>query len=75
MLSLPAFRWFKIDVESPPRVYHNCALVGRSQAMVLGGLQKDHDWDTSDEWWQGLGIFDLTNLKWSTSYNANADEY
>ena len=28
-----------------------------------------------EPWTYGVGIFDMTALKWSTDYNANADPY
>jgi hypothetical protein len=75
VLSLPAFRWFNIDVESPPRVYHNCALIGKRQALVTGGIDENRVWATSDPWRHSLGVFDMTTLEWSSSFNANADDY
>lgn len=75
MLSLPAFKWFNIGIESEARMLHNCALVGKRQALVTGGINKERTWSTSDPWRHSLGIFDMTTLEWSSSFNANADDY
>jgi hypothetical protein len=74
VLSLPGFQWFKIDVQSPRRFGHTCALAGKSQIIVVGGGETDDD-SAADPWPQGLNVFDLSTLQWASSFNPDADEY
>jgi hypothetical protein len=74
-LSLPGFQWFSLNVTSPERMRHACALVGKSQMLSLGGLTAEWDWADSDTWAQALGIFDLNTWEWSDKYDADADAY
>ena len=81
VLSIPAFEWFKVPGESTKRTYHDCASAGNRQMIVVGGmaLAKDSSstnrWETTDEWKQGLGIFDMHDLKWKDSYDPKAGAY
>ncbi|KAG4273344.1 kelch repeat protein [Fusarium proliferatum] len=77
VLSLPAFKWFKADVEGPRRGMHGCALVGKRQMLSIGGNNwgKDEGWKDKDPWTQGIGILDLPGLTWSSDYNAEAEDY
>ncbi|KAF7556290.1 hypothetical protein G7Z17_g1488 [Cylindrodendrum hubeiense] len=75
ILSLPGFQWFKTNITAPARVFHDCALVGRSQMVVVGGLTMQFEWQEPDPWKQGLGILDLNALEWSDRYNVDSSDY
>ncbi|KAK3985859.1 hypothetical protein QBC44DRAFT_361980 [Cladorrhinum sp. PSN332] len=79
VLSLPGFVFFKAAVPSTPRISHACVLAGRRQMLSIGGTDAlsdgYHNILDPYPWLQGLGIFDLSSLNWSSSYDANADEY
>ncbi|KAF7556327.1 hypothetical protein G7Z17_g1544 [Cylindrodendrum hubeiense] len=75
VLSIPSFQWFSIDVSSPPRMHHACALVGKSQMLVSGGITGEWVWDQPDPWAQALGVFDLKTWEWSDKYDADAAAY
>ncbi|KAK2603908.1 hypothetical protein QQS21_003943 [Conoideocrella luteorostrata] len=76
VLTLPGFHWMRIDISSPRRFSHACAVVGKRQMLVNGGLASSEDaWNTKDPWKQGLGILDLTEWKWSNGYDAKAKDY
>ncbi|KAI9150854.1 Kelch repeat-containing protein [Paramyrothecium foliicola] len=70
VLSLPGFRWFQINVRSPFRHGHSCALVGNSQIISVGGHGDD-----VDPWKQSLGVFDLSTLTWSDRFDPDAAAY
>ncbi|KAJ4419551.1 hypothetical protein N0V85_000961 [Neurospora sp. IMI 360204] len=76
ILSLPGFVWLKTDAHSvQPRNNHDCVVVGKRQMLVVGGQNKYLS--DVDPFPQGLGIFDLTDLVWSTDgkYDAEAEDY
>ncbi|KAH7166474.1 hypothetical protein EDB81DRAFT_782316 [Dactylonectria macrodidyma] len=75
VLSIPGFQWFSLDVTSSARMRQTCALVGKSQMLVLGGIEVEWVWDTPDPWEQALGVFDLKSWQWSDKYDAEADAY
>ncbi|KAL8945855.1 MAG: hypothetical protein Q9222_007665 [Ikaeria aurantiellina] len=90
ILSLPAFRWFKVDYPpQSPRGGHSCNAVGGSQVISIGGIDANSkvslgDTDeitestfnsTADPFAQGLGIFNMTTLQWADHYMANAPPY
>ncbi|KAL9605628.1 MAG: hypothetical protein Q9179_001168 [Wetmoreana sp. 5 TL-2023] len=87
ILSLPAFHWFKVDYPPQhPRQGHSCNAVGGSQILSIGGIDSNSKISTgdgfditkstfnssADPFTQGLGIFDMTSLKWADRYTANA---
>jgi hypothetical protein len=50
--------------------------------LVIGGIDPTHNassgswWEGgADPWTHGLGLFDMSALNWTTSYNANAKDY
>lgn len=44
--------------------------------VVIGGADPDIELGTSpDPWTHGIGIFDMTELSWSNSFNASAEPY
>ncbi|KAH8752940.1 hypothetical protein BGZ57DRAFT_912299 [Hyaloscypha finlandica] len=82
VLSIPGFVWFKADYPpQSPRIFHTCEVVGRRQLVTIGGLNHHYSpsipnvWDVKDTFSQGLGIFDMTDMVWKDSYDANASDY
>jgi hypothetical protein len=83
ILSLPAFRWFRAPYEARhARHRHTCHIVGRRHLLSIGGLDPTKTTfqhgvveDTPDPFPQGLGLFDITRLNWTTYYNASAAAY
>ena len=86
VLSLPAFQWFKAIY--PPgfsRALHTCHTTNTNQMIIVGGVDPSNDtrftgWaDNGDEpvdpWPEGIGIFDMTALKFKDFYEANAKQY
>ena len=81
ILSIPAFQWFRVDVKSTERAFHDCATAGKSQMIVVGGLEyindgnRDTRWEVTDKLTKGLGVFDMNELKWENKYDPEAAEY
>ncbi|KAK3290355.1 uncharacterized protein B0H64DRAFT_63622 [Chaetomium fimeti] len=74
VLSLPGFVWTKLpDPETGARQSHTCVSVGKRQVLSIGGT--DTGWAQPDPAPQGLLLFDMTEMKWKTSYDANAAAY
>ncbi|KAH0432819.1 kelch repeat protein [Colletotrichum camelliae] len=78
VLSLPSFVFFKAsDPQSTSRLEQACIATGR-QMISVGGTD-GRAWPSSltdkDPWPHGIGIFDMTEMRWSDQYNANADAY
>lgn len=74
VLTIPGFHWTKVNVTAPPRNYHRCAVAGGRQMISVGGLEDD-DWKTKDPWTQGVGILDMSELTWRTSFEPNLPAY
>ncbi|MCJ1400388.1 hypothetical protein MMC11_003593 [Xylographa trunciseda] len=83
VLSLPSFHWFKADYPATAnRNSHTCHVVGAGQRQMLsiGGSNfavTDSNLSTSykDIFTLGLGVFDLTDMAWMSSYDPNAPSY
>jgi hypothetical protein len=78
ILSLPAFRWTKTSFTNyPRRVGMQCQSAGNNQAICTGGANPESVplWNSTDEWSQGLGVLDTTNLVLKDSYDASASPY
>lgn len=79
ILTIPGFVWFQVTYNSvSPRTGHTCEVVGKRQMIVVGGISAplmSPSWTDHDPFYQGLGIFDLTDLTWASSYNASAAPY
>lgn len=73
VLSIPAFRWFRVDAKSDTRYSHACARVG-SQMIVVGG-NDNPVWNKKDPFPKGLGIFSLNSLEWKDTFEADAAKY
>lgn len=80
VLSLPAFVWFKANYNSvDPRIEHTCHVVG-NQMLSVGGLNPSRAsssvaYTDTDPFWEGIKVFDMTALKWTNYFNANAGPY
>lgn len=76
ILTLPAFRWIRTAALTSPRSGATCQTV-KNQMISYGGFDPTGlaSYSELDPWTYGIGVFDLTALKWSSSYNANADPY
>ena len=85
VLSLPSFHWSKQAATSNfGRYMHSCNVVGKRQLAVIGGVVIDSGISTDaftvsggspDPWDQGIGIFDLTDMEWKSSYDPSAAAY
>lgn len=86
ILSLPAFQWFKaIYPPGSSRALHTCHTTNTNQMIIIGGVDPSNDTIFSgsadsgsepvDPWPEGIGIFDMTALKFKDSYEANAKQY
>ena len=83
VLSIPAFRWFKVEFAPfQARAQHTCNVDGAigSQMIVVGGYEPFYGFDnfsviTNDPWPNGLNVFDLNDWVWKTSYDPNAQAY
>ncbi|KAF6784147.1 kelch repeat protein [Colletotrichum sojae] len=79
ILSLPGFVWKRAD--SPPRngtarTFMACARAGKRQMITVGGRDiAERPTLAADVFPKGLGIFDLTELRWKDEYDAGAAEY
>ena len=80
VLSLPSFTWFKAnDTSAAPRMGHSCETTGDRQMISIGGYNSsgwinDAPWN-SDTSTYGIGVFDMTDLRWKESYDVHAGQY
>lgn len=82
VLSIPSFRWIRVNQDSSERSRHHCSLVGNNTMLVVGGITPNYNYpqptwdasgcDTTSMFSQGLGIFSLNNHSWSTNYDPVA---
>lgn len=84
ILSLPSFQRFRASYTPVnSRGGHTCQATNSSQMIMIGGLDPkysrkslgDNDSDPLDPWSQGIGVFDMTALKFKDSYQANVGAY
>ncbi|KAM0270030.1 hypothetical protein ACHAQH_009578 [Verticillium albo-atrum] len=80
ILSLPGFVWTKAEYEPRgSRTAHACVVAGKRQMISTGGVDDKKGspgiWEDIDPRPQGLGIFDMTQMKWVDSYDADASAY
>ncbi|KAL2198846.1 hypothetical protein P885DRAFT_67986 [Corynascus similis CBS 632.67] len=74
ILSLPGFVWTKVpQTTAGGRRYHACVAVGNRQVLTIGGTRTG--WEDPDPAPQGLLLFDMTDLEWKNSFDANAATY
>ena len=80
VLSIPSFRWIRVNEDSNRRSRHSCNLLGNHTMLVVGGIQPIGEQvlpldttgcDTSPMFAQGLGIFSLNNHTWATNYDPS----
>ena len=82
VLSIPSFRWIRVNQESDERSRHQCSLIGNNTMLVVGGIKPNFNYpqptwdasgcDTTSMFAQGLGMFSLNNHSWSTNYDPVA---
>ena len=81
VLSIPSFRWIRVNQDSNRRVRNHCGLIGNHTMLVVGGIQPNGEdlqpldatgCDTSAMFTQGLGMFSLNNHAWNTTYDPLA---
>lgn len=81
VLSLPGFVWHKIQAPSGggPRSNHQCVVVAGNKMLSVGGtndnLRWPDTWTRADPFPHGLGILDLTELRWSSDYDSTYKAY
>ncbi|KAI1326127.1 hypothetical protein F5Y16DRAFT_375842 [Xylariaceae sp. FL0255] len=80
VLSLPGFTFFEGPTDAA-RSDHECAIVGKGQRQMfsIGGVDGENRTytapTTADPWTYSIGIFDMTDLTWLSSYDPNATTY
>ncbi len=82
VLSVPSFRWIRVNQESNERSRHQCSLVGNNTMLVVGGITPNYNYpqptwdasgcDTTSMFAQGLGMFSLNNHSWFANYDPVA---
>ncbi|KAG7143361.1 Kelch repeat-containing protein like [Verticillium longisporum] len=80
ILSLPGFVWTKAEYEAKgSRTAHACVVACNRQMISIGGVDDTKGspaiWEDIDPRPQGLGIFDMTQLKWTDAFDADAGAY
>ncbi len=90
ILSLPAFRWFRAPYTPwHPRHGHACSTIRERYFLSVGGLDttQNQPFDrsslglhlatlaTRDPFPQGLGLFDMTHLNWTDTYDPSVRTY
>ena len=80
VLSIPSFRWIRVNEDSDRRSRHSCNLLGNHSMLVVGGVRAVGEQvlpldatgcDASPMYAQGLGIFSLNNHTWATNYDPS----
>ncbi|PGH28024.1 hypothetical protein AJ80_00279 [Polytolypa hystricis UAMH7299] len=81
ILTLPAFEWVAVPSSTATpsqRASHNCQLIGNRQMLLIGGApvtRKTNDLPKDENLPNGLGMFDVSDLSWKDSYDADAAPY
>lgn len=83
VLSLPGFVFARADDPgaTTARADHACVAVGggKRQMLSVGGTDASRgfpaDFSDPDPWAQGLGVFDMTSLRWTDGYASDATAY
>lgn len=71
ILSLPAYRWFKVNVTSPAKMHHACVMSPVPDLMIAsGGFDKADSWTKDTAWPRGLGVFNLSSLQWQSEISS-----
>ena len=80
VLSIPSFRWIRVNEGSNRRSRHSCNLLGNHTMLVVGGVKPVDQQvmppdatgcDTAPMFAQGLGMFSLNNHTWATNYDPS----
>ncbi|KXJ87298.1 hypothetical protein Micbo1qcDRAFT_216327 [Microdochium bolleyi] len=80
VLTIPGFKWLRLSGADLPqgREYTSCTSTGRHLFMV-GGVSEagKGGWnvESTDPWTQGVGVFDMADLRWRDSYSPNTADY
>ncbi len=81
VLSVPSFRWIRVNEDSSLRARHQCTLLGKNTMLVIGGIHPKGQQlqpfdttgcDTSQMFAHGLGMFSLNNHTWSSEFDPSA---
>lgn len=78
VLTLPGFQWTQIDAtDGGLRSGHACVTPGNRQMISIGGIntKEKEPWLDEDPWPQGIGVFDMADLKWKKEYDHEAGPY
>ncbi|KAK3994750.1 hypothetical protein QBC44DRAFT_367269 [Cladorrhinum sp. PSN332] len=88
VLTIPGFYWVRAQyTPANPRHGLTCNLVSGGQVLIIGGVDSTqrntgdseddyHDvFDTPDPFLTGLAVFDLTRLRFQSSYTAKQEPY
>ena len=87
ILSLPSFTWTQVWSGPTPRFGHSCNTAGKRQTLRTGGALDASMYavETSGQMpnlttlqcdpKEGVALFDMFNLTWSSFYNAYAPDY
>ncbi|KAK7210051.1 hypothetical protein V2G26_017229 [Clonostachys chloroleuca] len=75
VLTIPGFNWAKVDFDKDPRTEFDCVVAGNRQMVTVGGAGVFGGWTVKDSYPKGLGIFDLTELKWKDEFTPDAPAY
>lgn len=79
LLSLPAFRWFKSSATTKVRRASNtCSIIGKRQMISTSGRlpsSQSRIGLETDPWTSGIGVFDMSQLRWQNHYDAGAEDY
>ena len=80
VLSIPSFRWIRVNQDSNRRLRNHCSLIGNHTMLVVGGIQPNGEdlqppdatgCDNLAMFTQGLGMFSLNNHTWNTTYDPS----
>ena len=69
ILSLPSFHWVPVPTESRYKASFTCHKLQERYMVAYRGRPVDKGCDTN----QGIQLFDLTSLKWTTKYEVSKD--
>ena len=76
LLSLPGFVWSRAkSTGGGRRNTHSCVIIGGRQMLISVGGFGPVSWSDPDNFPQGLGILDMTDLSCGTKYGSDREEY
>lgn len=74
ILSVPSFRWIRVDVDSPARKSQGCTAVAEKYMLTYGGVPsgwgEEGDKDACEQENYGLRLFDMSTLAWTSKYDG-----